>query len=553
MKSVSLKFCIIVPCYEEHAKKLEQTLMNLMEKRLAIIVIDDGSSKDNGELIASVTQKLEVTLIKNPTNLGKGGAVKAGIKKAHELGYTHAIQIDSDGQHDSSLLQKFIEKSNQFPNKLISGKPIFDESIPKKRLYGRYFTHMWVWLETLSFQIEDTMCGFRSYPVAATHALINSSRIGNHMDFDIEIMVKLFWSGVEVEFIPLKVLYPEEGKSYFYMVKDNYRITKMHTFLVLGMLLRFPKLIVRKFSAQSWSEASEKGGAWLMHITSFLYGILGHRFVHFLCYFIAFYYYLLARTAKACSKQYQLIYQEYCKSLGLRPKEFSTYSHILNFSHMVVDKLAIWKGNITEKDFVREDIDQLISIHKPGQGAIFISSHFGNIEVIRGLGKKVSRISYSSLIYTQNSKKIFSVLKRFDPEVEKNIIPVEKVGPEMGVRLEKKIEEGEWLFCMGDRVTVQSDKTISLSLLGKPVDIPQGPFLLSYILSAPEIYAIHCFRENEKYRIKLKNITPTIPKTRANRAEFITTVAENYLRELETHIILNPSQWFNFYKYWNIK
>lgn len=527
--------------------------MNVVQDLSDIIVVDDGSTSTYAEIINQACLKYKTTLIKNATNSGKGGAVKAGIKKAHELGYTHAIQVDSDGQHDTSLLKKFIEKSKQFPDKLISGKPIFDDSIPKKRLYGRYFTHMWVWLETLSFKIEDTMCGFRSYPVQKTHHLISNERLGSYMDFDIEIMVKLFWSGMDVEFIPLKVLYPADGKSYFYLVKDNYRITKMHTFLVLGMLWRSPKLIARNLSSSKWSEASEKGGVWLMHFTSFLYGLLGQRFVYFLCYFIAFYYYLFAKTARQSSVEYQRFYQKYCKSLGMTPKNFSTYTHILNFSHMVVDKLAILKGHITVADFESEDIEKLISLHQPGRGAIFISSHFGNIEVIRGLGHKVSHIKYSSLMYTENSKKILSVLRRFDPEVDKNIIPVEKVGPAMGVRLEKKIEEGEWLFCMGDRITVKSDKIIEQTLLGEPINLPQGPFLLSYILNAPVVYAIHCFKEKDKFRIKVSDITPTIPRTRNKRSEYTSEIAKNYIKELEKHMLLNPTQWFNFYKYWNVK
>lgn len=371
------------------------------------------------------------------------------------------------------------------------------------------------------------------------------------MDFDIEVMVKLYWSGMRVVFIPLTVLYPEEGKSYFYMFRDNYRITLMHIKLVLGMFIRIPKLIKRNLKDPKWDEANEKGAIWIMKLGSSLYKLLGYRFTRGLCYVISFYYLLLAPKARESSGTYQEIYLKYCEDQNITPKRFSTFRHILSFAHMVVDKLGILNEDVNIDDFYPEDIDQFTDLHKSGEGALFISSHFGNIESIRGLGRRVSDIDYSALIYTKNSKKILAILKSFDPDVEENIIPVNRVGPELGVMLEKKIAQGEWLFCMGDRITAMSDKSIAQTLLGRAMKLPQGPFLLSYILKAPKVYSIHCFRTGAKYRIKIKDITPTIERTRENRDLYVNSIANEYLQDLEQHIIKHPTEWFNFYKYWN--
>lgn len=551
MSQDCLKFCLIVPCYEEHAKKLDETLSYVSGEQLDIIVVDDGSSFEYAKMIQETSEKHKALIVKNSSNLGKGGAVKAGILKASDLGYTHAIQLDSDGQHDTTLLSKFKESSERNPEALISGRPIFDESVPKKRLYGRYFTHMWVWLETLSFHIKDTMCGFRSYPVKKTQELIENASLGNHMDFDIEVMVKLYWSGLSVEFIPLKVLYPEEGKSYFHMFRDNYRISMMHFKLVLGMLIRIPRLVARKFSKNKWSEANEKGGLWLMKLASRLYEILGYRFIKGLCYFISFYYYLFASSAKKSSKDYQKIYQNYCKSRNIEPVQFSAFGHILCFAHMVLDKIAILKKDIAEESFYEEEMRQFVSIHEKGKGAFFISSHFGSIEGIRALGKKrVAKIKYNALMYTANSKKIFSVLKHFDPNIEDNIIPVQEVTPELGARLDQKVQQGEWIFCMGDRLTAKSDKSLTQTLLGEEIELPMGPFLLAYLLNAPKVYSIHCYRDGKKFRINLKEITPEIARHRDTRDLYIDSIAKAYLEDLEQKLILHPKQWFNFYKYW---
>src|SRR5690606_7671316 len=102
---------------------------------------------------------------KHTRNRGKGAAVKTGFCYARILGFSHAIQIDADGQHDSAAVSQFVEVSKSNPDTIICGHPLFDESAPKVRLYGRKVTDFWVALETLSFAVKDSLCGFRVYPL----------------------------------------------------------------------------------------------------------------------------------------------------------------------------------------------------------------------------------------------------------------------------------------------------------------------------------------------------------------------------------------------------
>ena len=172
--------------------------------------------------------------------------MQTGYKYALKNNYDVAVQIDADGQHDMEDIPKFLKLSEQNPDALISGVPIYNDSVPKSRLYSRYITHFWVWVETLSFSIIDSMCGFRVYPLKETISLINKEKIGCYMDFDIEVMVKLYWRNVPVLFIKTNVDYPETGLSNFRVFQDNARISWMHTRLFFGMLIRSPMLIWRK-------------------------------------------------------------------------------------------------------------------------------------------------------------------------------------------------------------------------------------------------------------------------------------------------------------------
>ncbi|HRE16016.1 MAG TPA: glycosyltransferase family 2 protein, partial [Rhodocyclaceae bacterium] len=155
-----------------------------------------------------------------------------------------------------------------------------DDSIPKARLYGRLLTHFWVWVETLSFAIGDSMCGFRLYPLAATLDLIDRVKIPTRMDFDIEIIVRLMWDGVPVENLPTRVTYPQGGLSHFDVLRDNVRISWMHTRLSTTMVFRLPLILWRKRfprlkPEQHWSRHQERGSRLGMRILVGTYRLLG--------------------------------------------------------------------------------------------------------------------------------------------------------------------------------------------------------------------------------------------------------------------------------------
>ena len=132
------------------------------------------------------------------------------------------------------------------PEKIISGVPQYDESVPTGRLYGRYATHGWVWIKTWSLQIRDSMCGFRVYPLAPTLAVIRAGGLGKRMDFDPEILVRLAWREQPMRWRPTRVHYPLDGRSHFRLWQDNVLISRMHTRLFFGMLLRAPRLLWRR-------------------------------------------------------------------------------------------------------------------------------------------------------------------------------------------------------------------------------------------------------------------------------------------------------------------
>lgn len=238
--------CAVVPVYD-HQGAIRETVAALRGAGLEVFMVDDGS----GPACASLLREIAagdpgVRLTRLDSNQGKGAAVVAGLGAAAAAGHTHALQIDADGQHDASAVPRFVAAAVAEPGAVICARPVFDASIPRARLVLRYLTHAMVWLNTLSLDIPDSMCGFRVYPLPVVLRLVADERPGRRMDFDIELLVRLNWSRVPMRWLPLRVGYPADGVSHFRLVRDNALITAMHVRLFLGMLWRSPGLIARR-------------------------------------------------------------------------------------------------------------------------------------------------------------------------------------------------------------------------------------------------------------------------------------------------------------------
>lgn len=233
---------IVIPVFQ-HGETLHNTILRILPSGYPVIAVNDGSDAMHTRLIRDACQSEQVYLVERKSNGGKGAAVIDGLVVAQGQGYTHAFQVDSDNQHDLSRMSEFIRLSIENPEALILGYPLFNDSVPRIRKFGRWLTHVFVWINTLSFRVRDSMCGFRIYPIAPVLNIIDASGIGHRMDFDTEITVRACWKNLPVINLPVAVVYPESGTSNFRIKEDNILLILMHTRLFFGMIFRLPLLV----------------------------------------------------------------------------------------------------------------------------------------------------------------------------------------------------------------------------------------------------------------------------------------------------------------------
>lgn len=241
----SARIALLVPVYN-HAEAIPQTLTQLKTLALPVILVDDGSDATCATVLDRLAAEADVDLVRLPVNRGKGAAVRAGLDFAAQRGLTHVLQVDADGQHEVADLPPFVSGLSANDAILRIGYPRFDASVPRHRFYSRYITHSLVWLATLSFELRDTMCGVKLYPVAAVNRLVARHPCGDRMEFDSELPVRWYWQGGRIENLPVRVRYPIDGVSHFALWRDNVLLASMHLRLLFGMLKRLPILVGRR-------------------------------------------------------------------------------------------------------------------------------------------------------------------------------------------------------------------------------------------------------------------------------------------------------------------
>jgi len=244
-----LKPCLLIPIYD-HKDQIRAVLDSLAAFDLDCIVVDDGSGIETRMVLDAAEKDYRwLEVYHRDVNGGRGAALVSGYRLAVKRGFSHAIQLDADGQHDAADVPRFIAAIETNPNALVLGTPIFDQTVPKSRLYGRQLSRFMVWLTTLSMDVSDPLCGFRGIPLGATLDLLAEVEMGQHMEFDPQLIIWLHWRGVPVINLPTKVVYDREGLSHFDFVRDNLRLIGVYLRALGGMVLRSPRLLMRRVSS----------------------------------------------------------------------------------------------------------------------------------------------------------------------------------------------------------------------------------------------------------------------------------------------------------------
>ncbi|HEY4127603.1 MAG TPA: glycosyltransferase [Gammaproteobacteria bacterium] len=542
--------CAVVPVYNHHTS-LARIVAALRAEGLPVILVDDGSDAVTKSTLTALTGP-GVEVLTRPRNGGKGAAMLAGLAHAAVQGHTHALQVDADGQHDLGDVPAMLKLAAEHPHHLISGTPKYDESVPKVRFYGRYLTHILVWLVTLSFTLKDSMCGFRIYPIEPMLKL--RSKIGPRMDFDTDAMVRLYWAGTESLFLPTRVHYPEDGVSHYRMLRDNLRMLSLHLRLELQMLPRIPMLIarnLRRHRQQHWAHIGERGTLTGLRLIGAMDRLFPRWIGHLVLYPVTLYFFLSHPQARQASRRF-------LTAAGAHATLGMSFRHFFSFSISILDKVAAWYApERIPMDLSEESRALFLGTLNQGRGLLLLSAHLGNLELARAIATLIPGVTINALVYTQNSKKLNAVLEETSDDYALKLIYVEEIGPDTAVLLRSKIDAGEVVVIVGDRVPVMPGRpmgrtqgtTVQAEFLGRPAPFAMGPYVLAHVLECP-VLLFFCLREGAGYKVHLEPFAERIVLPRQSRDEAARSWAGRYAARLADYATRFPLQWYNFYDFW---
>lgn len=549
-ETAPFRVCGLVPTYDNPAT-VERVVFELLRHLDIVVVIDDGSHEVARAVLDRLGSEPGVVLLRHAKNRGKGAAVKTGLREAAARGFTHALQIDADGQHDLDEVPRFVAASRERPEAVVLGVPRFDETRPPLRGLGHRITCFWTRVEVRGTAIEDPQCGLRVYPVAATLA---ARPRGDRMDYDTEVAVRLLWSGTPVVNLPTPVRYlsPEEGGvSHFRMGADILLITWMHVRLVLrslagrlfGRRLRGMDPRVTEHAASHWSELPERGFALGILAFVWLLGLLGRRIARAILWPVVAYYYLTSARARRASR-------DLLRRVGMPVSERAVFRHLLRFGQVALDRVLFVEGAASSFRLDPGPVELLHELRTSPRGVLLLGAHVGSFEALAGFARSHD-LKVTPVVNTEGSRTFMSVLERLDSDLSARLVDLgrDRLGAVFEIRA--RLERGEHVALLADRC-LEDERAVLVPFLGQPARFPAGPYLLAATIGCPVYFVAALYRGDDVYEIRAERFADRVELPRSDRESALGHFATRYAERLEALVRSDPYNWFNFYDFWDL-
>jgi predicted LPLAT superfamily acyltransferase len=262
------------------------------------------------------------------------------------------------------------------------------------------------------------------------------------------------------------------------------------------------------------------------------------------------YFVLTNRTARTASHAYIARLRDAQAAAVPKPGWRSAYRHMLAFAQAGFDKFVAWSGRLDELDVRFDDSSAFDALAASGRGALVIGAHLGNLEMTRALALRDAHTKVTAIVYTEHAKRFTGVLAGANQAFGKQLVEVSDFGPDTAMMMQSRIDAGELLVIVGDRVPPHdSGKTVDARFLDAQAPFAQGPYILAHALGCP-VYLFFCLKEQRGYRLYFEPFADRIELPRRERASHVALWAQRYAARLEHYCRKAPYQWFNFFDFW---
>jgi predicted LPLAT superfamily acyltransferase len=559
-----VKVCLLIPVYN-HPHRIGALLYDLARFALPCVLVDDGSDVQTRGVLDHLAAELPwVHIERRAENGGRGVAMQTGYRCARRLGYTHALQLDADGQHSPDDVPALLAAARAHPDAMILAAPQFDASAPASRLLGRQISRFWVWVETLGFAIDDPLCGMRLLPLLPVCRVIDRG-CGTKMEFDPELAVRLYWDGVPVVNVPAVVRYFDDGISHFRPLRDNVRMSWLHTRLVLALPYHVPSMLSRRLTGgarDAWHARKERGSELGIRIIVWLYRAGGERIARAVVALVVAYFLATDAAGRRASRAYLSRVARASRDPGGAalattkipdpPRLRHVYRHYHAFGMSILDRAALWLGRRGTFSLDIHGGKELDRVVEGGRGAVLLGAHLGSFDVMRLYAASDSPIDIHVMMYTAHAPRINRVFERLDRRsgasgVRVHAVPIEPGAFHHALRARELVRAGHVVALLADRMPPGAPpRTCTVTFLGERVRLPRSPFALAHALACPVLVMAGLCTGRRRYEIRIAQLSP-VRDPRVPREIAIDRLAQQYAGWLEPGCLRAPYQWFNFF------
>ena len=302
-----------------------------------------------------------------------------------------------------------------------------------------------------------------------------------------------------------------------------------------------------------WKNQKERGAHWAFSLTVLIYKILGRTICSLIIYPVVTYFYITGGSAKKASLKYlNKVYQhpQGKKHFTKEPGFKAGLKHSLTFAFSILDKFGVWLKRITYDNIHFPGRDELVQKMNNKEGLVFLSAHYGNIEIMRAVSQTISKVPVNVIMDRKNAESFNKILKSTNNDFDISIFASDEIDIGTAGKLKEKISNGEIVAVMADRLTDNSnDRFVSREFLGEDARFPQGPFIIPWLLKAPT-YMFICSKKGKNYQVNFEKFYDVDDFRQMKRNVFVENICDRYVKNLEQHCLNDPWQWYNFFDFW---
>lgn len=304
---------------------------------------------------------------------------------------------------------------------------------------------------------------------------------------------------------------------------------------------------------QHWAKQKECGSNLGIRFLLGFYRLGGKWLVKLSLLPVLAYFFLRGKSARHASLDFLrrvYVFSGRSPTLAGYPGLRMSFRHFRQFANAALDKVDVWVGKLTLQNLQIEEMEDFARNMEQGRGALLIASHLGNVEVCRALVKERLSTRMNVLVFTTHAERFNRILKELNSEVDVNLIQASGITPDMVIMLRERIDQGECVVVVGDRIAVDApDNVVWVDFLGQSAPFAIGPWVLASVLEC-SVYLIFCMQEKRHYRLEISPFAARLRVPRKERRLILQSIVQDYARQLEQKAVHYPLQWYNFYDFW---